>query len=211
MSGGIPFVDILIFAIIAIFLGFRLRSILGKRTGFEQPAASPTDFKPDFSDKMQRPIDDMPVDGENISAIMGADPSFSEAGFIKGASAAYGIILQAFADDDMDALKRLLGYEINTVFADSIRDRLKAGEKLSIDLKSLDKVSIKSASLREGVASITVEFLSRQLRVLKSESGDILDGDIDKIEAFNDLWTFERDISSTDPTWLLVDTEVVQN
>ncbi len=211
MSGGIPFVDILVFAIIAIFLGFRLRSMLGKRTGFEQPTVRQADFKSDFSDKMQRPVDDMPLDGEGVSAIRAADASFNDADFIKGASGAYEIILQAFADDDMDALRPLLGYEINTVFADSIRDRLKAGEKLSIDLKSLDKASIKSASLREGVASITVEFLSRQLRVLKSESGDILDGDLDKIEAFSDLWTFERDISSTDPTWLLVDTETTQN
>ncbi len=211
MSGGIPFVDILVFAIIAIFLGFRLRSILGKRTGFEQPAASPADLKSGFSDKIQKSFDDMPMDGEGISAIMGADSSFNDADFIKGASAAYEIILQAFANDDMDGLRPLLGYEINTVFADSIRDRLKAGEKLSIDLKSLDKASIKSASLREGVASITVEFLSQQLRVLKSENGDILDGDIDKTETFSDLWTFERDISSTDPTWLLVDTEVAQN
>ena len=31
-----PFVDILIFAIIAIFLGLRLRNILGTRDGYEQ-------------------------------------------------------------------------------------------------------------------------------------------------------------------------------
>ena len=30
MPGGIPLIDILIFAIIAIFLGLRLRSVLGK-------------------------------------------------------------------------------------------------------------------------------------------------------------------------------------
>jgi len=38
----------------------------------------------------------------------------------------------------------------------------------------------------------------------------VLDGDAETVESFVDLWTFERDISSTDPTWLLVETETVQ-
>ena len=36
MGIALPFVDILIFAIIAIFLGLRLRNILGSRDGYEQ-------------------------------------------------------------------------------------------------------------------------------------------------------------------------------
>ena len=57
---------------------------------------------------------------------------------------------------------------------------------------------------------ITVEFRSQQKRLLKDDSGALIDGDENQIETFIDLWTFERDISSRDPNWLLVETESVQ-
>ena len=36
MSGGLGFIDIILFAILAAFLIYRLGSVLGKRTGHEQ-------------------------------------------------------------------------------------------------------------------------------------------------------------------------------
>ena len=85
-----------------------------------------------------------------------------------------------------------------------------AGETLTIELTSLDRAAVTAAKLRDGLASVTVEFTSQQKRLLKSEAGEILDGDENQTETFIDLWTFERDISSQDPTWLLVETESVQ-
>ena len=37
MSGGFQFYDIIIFALIAVFIILRLRSVLGRRTGNERP------------------------------------------------------------------------------------------------------------------------------------------------------------------------------
>ncbi len=210
MPGGIPLIDILIFAIIAIFLGLRLRSVLGKRTGFEQDF-SRDQSQQDVSDPSSlAPAEVTTLTGDGVSAVMSADPSFSEKEFIKGASAAYGMILNAFAEGDLETLKSLLGYEMNIGFADAIRDRQKADETLMIDLQSIDRAVISSAKLRDGVASLVVEFTSRQQRLLKASDGSVIDGDADTVETFIDLWTFERDISSTDPTWLLVETETVQ-
>ena len=209
MPGGIPLIDILIFAIIAIFLGLRLRSVLGKRTGFEQDF-SRDQSQQDVSDPSSlAPAEVTTLTGDGVSAVMSADPSFSEKEFIKGASAAYGMILNAFAEGDLETLKSLLGYEMNIGFADAIRDRQKADETLMIDLQSIDRAVISSAKLRDGVASLVVEFTSRQ-QLLKASDGSVIDGDADTVETFIDLWTFERDISSTDPTWLLVETETVQ-
>ena len=39
-TGGFP-IDLLLFGMIAAFLVLRLRSILGRRTGFERPTADP--------------------------------------------------------------------------------------------------------------------------------------------------------------------------
>ena len=64
-----PFVDILIFAVLAIFLVFRLRSILGRRDGFEEDPntkaakAFKTQSKPDLET-------DLPS-GEGIDAVVG--------------------------------------------------------------------------------------------------------------------------------------------
>lgn len=210
MQGGIPYIDILIFAIIAIFLGLRLRSVLGKRTGFEQEYTRDPEAMKAMRQEFQE--DDAPssLNGDGVAALAKADPSFSEKEFSQGASIAYEMILKAFAAGDVETLKPLLGYEMNASFSDAIRERGKAGEELTIDLVSLDRAVVTAATLRDGLAQITVEFTSQQKRILTSEDGTVLDGDDGEIETFVDLWTFERDIGSQDPTWLLVETESVQ-
>ena len=200
-----PFVDILIFAVLAIFLIFRLRSILGRREGFEEDpktrstAAFKTQSKPD-------PNTNLPS-GQGIEAIIAADPKFSQQAFIDGAEQVYGMILTAFARGDMDELRPLLGYDMASSFFDVINERNKAGEELSITLTDLSRVDIQNAMVVEGIASITVEYQSTQIRVLKDENGTIIDGDPKEAETFVDQWTFEHDVSSSSPNWLLVETQ----
>lgn len=205
MSGGIPFMDILIFAIIAVFLGLRLRSVLGKRSGFEQ------DFNNQDSTDQQEPMtsagDHRPADGSGIDAVKNADASFDAEDFLGGAREAYSMILSAFAEGDTDTLKPLLGYEMQASFAEAIRQRDKAGETLSITLAEMENAEIADAEVKDGIVSLTVVFTSRQIRVLKAEDGSILDGDTETEETLTDRWVFERDISSRDPNWLLVETE----
>ena len=210
MPGNIPFVDILIFAIIAIFLGFRLHSVLGKRTGFEQDTARDEELMktPAKADAEAEPA---LKDGVGIGAIKKAEPGFDEKEFVKGASSAYGMILEAFAKEDTDALKPLLGYEMIGSFTEAIHERQKAGEQLTIELVKLESAKIGEARLVEGLAIITVDYRSRQKRMLHGEDGNLLDGDPKTEETFLDRWTFERDISSRDPNWLLVETETIED
>ena len=208
MSGGIPYIDILIFAIIAIFLGLRLHSVLGKRTGFEQENPRDQDMVAAVTEGSSK-VQTIPLNGTGIDAIMKADPSFSDVEFVNGASSAYGMILESFAGEDIEALKPLLGYEMNSSFAEAIRERQKAGETLSITLIDLEKAEISNARLVDGLAMISVDFQSSQKRLLRAEDGSVLDGGGDEAETFRDRWTFERDISSRDPNWLLVETETI--
>ncbi|CAI8448139.1 MAG: translocase [SAR116 cluster bacterium MED-G04] len=208
MSGGIPYIDILIFAIIAIFLGLRLHSVLGKRTGFEQENPRDQDMVAAVTEGSSK-VQTIPLNGTGIDAIMKADPSFSDVEFVNGASSAYGMILESFAGEDIEALKPLLGYEMNSSFAEAIRERQKAGETLSITLVDLEKAEISNARLVDGLAMISVDFQSSQKRLLRAEDGSVLDGGGDEAETFRDRWTFERDISSRDPNWLLVETETI--
>lgn len=211
MSGGIPFLDILIFAIIAIFLGLRLRSVLGRRDGFEQNIPRDPEALEAMAEPPTKARPEDLVSGEGIEAIANADVTFDEKEFLHGASAAYGMILEAFAGGDMEMLKPLLGYEMQSGFAQAIRDRGKAGETLSINLVSLDDTKINKAKLKDGIASITVEYRSQQERILRAEDGAVIEGAENATEKFIDHWTFERDISSRDPNWLLVETESIQD
>ena len=210
MTGGIPFLDILIFAIIAIFLGLRLHSALGKRTGFEQDTSGEQErmtAAPEPALAAEAPA----PDGTGVDAVRKADPGFDEKVFLDGAAAAYGMILEAFAKGDTGALKPLLGYEMAGSFTDAIKERQKAGEKLTIELVELESAEISEARLVEGLAIVAVDYRSRQKKVLHGEDGGIVEGDPDAEETCLDRWTFERDISSRDPNWLLVETETIDD
>ena len=212
LSGGIPFIDILIFAAIAIFLGLRLHSVLGKRTGFEQEnVRDEKQIKAFEEGKATETTEISGVKVSGVDAVKAADSSFDEEYFINGASSAYAMILEAFANDDIEALKPLLGYEMAASFSEAIHTRQKEGEQLSIDLVKLEKVEIVDASLIEGLVAITVDFVSKQKRLIRAEDGTLLDGDEKKTEKFHDRWIFERDISSSDPNWLLVETETLKS
>ena len=204
-----PYVDILIFAVLAVFLIFRLRSILGRRDGFEEDpnkkaaAAFKSETKTDMNNELPS--------GEGIDAIVAADSGFSKQAFLDGAEQVYEMILTAFARGNMEELRPFLGYEMAGSFSDAINERRKAGEELSITLTDLSRVDIREAGVKEGIASITVEYQSTQIRVLKDENGTIIDGDSNDPETFVDQWTFERDVTSANPNWLLIETQTSES
>ncbi len=205
-----PYVDILIFAILAVFLIFRLRSVLGRRDGFDENPQERAN-KAAFQAQETVAEDHHLSSGEGVEAIVNADPYFSQQSFLQGAENAYQMILEKFASGDMDQLKPLLGYDMAASFSEAIHDRRKAGEELSITLVELSRVDLLRAWVSEGVASIVVEYHSTQIRVLRDETGAILDGESEEPETFVDQWTFERDVSTDNPNWLLTETQTSQS
>ena len=205
-----PYVDILIFAILAVFLIFRLRSVLGRRDGFDEKLQD-RDSTAGFQKREPISDDQNLSSGEGVEAIVKADPYFSQQSFMQGAENAYRMILDNFARGDMDQLKPLLSYDMASSFSDAIRDRRKAGEELSITLVEISRVDLLRAWVSEGVASIVVEYHSTQIRVLRDEAGNILDGESEEPETFVDQWTFERDVTTDNPNWLLTETQASQS
>ena len=52
--GDLQFFDIVVFAVIAVFLVFRLKNVLGKRTGFQKnPAQNISTQQPDRTTKVK--------------------------------------------------------------------------------------------------------------------------------------------------------------
>lgn len=204
-----PFIDILIFAVIAVLLVLRLRSVLGQKTGYEDQSRG----KETAERFEQKPIPIRPDvqaaanDGHGMDALRRAEPSFSEAQFLDGAKAAFGIILSAYAEGDIAQLKRLLSYDLLQSFTQSIQQRASDGEALSITIEDISHVSILNAQVFDNIASVTVDFHSTQTRMITDEGGNVIDDEgTGKLELV-DIWTFERDLTLSDPNWKLAETE----
>ena len=209
---NLPFIDILIFAVIAILLVLRLRSVLGQRTGYEEPQDKQA--KESFADKPNAPIPfpkaadkSAKISGNGLDVLRRADRQFNENEFIRGATAAFNMILTAFAEGDQAQLKRLLNYELLQSFMQTIHDRTAAKETLEITVNDIREVSILNVELVDSVASITVHFHTSQTRIARDEHGDVMDDSDTESRDFIDIWTFERDLTLSDPNWRLAETE----
>jgi predicted lipid-binding transport protein (Tim44 family) len=215
-SGGFP-IDLVIFGMIAAFLVLRLRSILGKRTGFERPAAPVQPIQPR---KPMAPIIEgraepvpppaathMPDAGtpadQALAAMRAIDRNFDPARFLAGADQAFRIIVRAFAAGDRAALRPLLGDETYSAFDQAIAAREKSGETQASEIKSVQSIDIIDASLRGRIGGMTVRIASDQISYTADKDGRHLTG-TDALTEIIDLWTFERDLSQQDPTWRLV-------
>lgn len=226
MSGGFQFIDIVLFALVAAFLIFRLRSVLGRRDGHQGPTQDPFRSRPG-KDKTDKDVIRLPERGEPATAqaagpavsdpppsslqagltqIKIADPRFDEQEFVAGASVAFEMILTAYVAGDAPALKPLLSPEVLGNFAKSIDDRKAAGEVLETTLVSIQKTEIEEAYMAGRTAHITLRFVSEQVTVTRNAAGEAIEGDPDKVISVTDLWTFARDTGSRDPNWALVAT-----
>ncbi|NCF49911.1 MAG: Tim44/TimA family putative adaptor protein [Bacteroidetes bacterium] len=203
-----PFIDIIIFAVIAVLLVLRLRSVLGQRSGYDQQ--QPRDGARHSADADVIPIESgrksEANDGHGIEAIRKADRNFSEAEFKTGAAAALEMILQSYAEGDLTQLKRLLSYDILQSFTQSVQQRISDAETLTIKVDSLEDVKITDAKVFDNIASVTVEFQSIQTRTLIASDGTLIEDEDTGTRNVVDIWTFERDLTLGDPNWKLAET-----
>lgn len=219
MGDGFVFIEIVIFAMIAAFLVYRLRSVLGRRTGEEQQRPNPFTSRPAAADNVvalpdrNRPRPDVaPVTDEPLSLaaaldqIKAADPSFDEKHFLEGAKAAFQMIVEAFARGDTATLRPLLADDVYENFATVIRERQAAGEQYETRVERVREADVVEAKLDAAhTARVTVKFVSDQMNVLRDRNGAVIEGDPDSLVEATDIWVFVRNIRARDPNWTLVE------
>lgn len=215
--GGLP-IDLILFAMVAAFLVLRLRSVLGRRTGFERPPqaegapvpasrgpATEVDIGPrTAAGGARRVIPDprSPV-GEALMQIQKRDRGFDPNRFLDGAEAAFGMIVEAFARGDRATLKPLLSNEAYAGFDQAIAAREAAGETQRTELRSVEESGIEAAELRGNIAEITVRLVTDQINLVAARDGSIVSG-AEAVTEMTDVWTYQRDVTSSDPSWKLV-------
>ena len=217
MDDGFAFFDIIIFAILAGYLVFQLRRVLGRKTGTEKQqhnkVKSNQESPPD-NDNIVSLLPDANIDSSEgmgpmseMTMLRQMDPSFNEQEFITGSKSAFSWIVSAFALGNGDDLKPLLSASLFNSFNDAIEKRSNAGEKLETNIVSIKSSQIDNVTLDGNSVSIAVEFVSDQIKVLRGSDDAIIDGDPDIIESLTDLWTFSRNVKSSNPNWILIKTE----
>jgi predicted lipid-binding transport protein (Tim44 family) len=224
-TGGFP-VDLILFGMIAAFLILRLRSILGRRTGFERPpqfqappgappagahpgapAAGPViegraEPGPATAAPAGLPDPASPA-GQALGRMREIDRSFDPAGFLPRAEQAFRMIVGAFAAGNRSALQPLVSPEVFAAFDQAVAAREAAGQQQTTEIRAVPTVAIEAAELRGQTAQVTIRFVSDQVSHTRDAAGQTVAG-TDAVTELTDIWTFERDLTSSDPTWRLV-------
>jgi predicted lipid-binding transport protein (Tim44 family) len=210
-------IEIVLLAMVALFVGLRLFSVLGRRTGHEQqpvlrtaeavaePVVAAPDAVAEPSERSGFVFEDAAAKG--IKAIIAADSSFDVARFLEGAQAAYRMILEAFWQGDRETLGELAGDEVLASFNAAIDEREAAGNTLDNRLVAIERAMIEDASLKGRTASLTVRFDADIAAVTRNREGEVIAGSMTDAVATHDLWTFRRTLGSSDPGWQLVETD----
>jgi predicted lipid-binding transport protein (Tim44 family) len=211
---------IVILALVALFIGLRLYSVLGERTGHEQqpilkPAESDARAAPQVTQPavtQPAPADSgelafVPTAGPGVRAILAADPSFDVARFLDGAKSAYRMILEAFWKGDLADVRGHVDDHVYDAFASAVEQRKQGGLTLDNRLVTIDQALISEATLERGVAILTVRFEADLAAITRNAEGQVVAGSLSDAVQTRDLWTFRRDTASRDPNWLLIETD----
>lgn len=211
-------IEIILLAMIFLFVGLRLWSVLGRRTGHEQPIAKPVEGEA-RSLATPRPVVDLPsqpvaaepaIDSratEGVRAIVAADSSFDVARFLEGAQAAYRMVLEAFWKGDVEELDRLAGDDVREAFGAAIAARAAAGHVVDNRLISIERAAIERARLDGQMAMVTVRFDADIAAVTRDADGNVVAGSLSDAVPTHDVWTFSRHVRADDPNWVLIETD----
>ena len=199
MNNSFEYLDIILLAIIAGFIILRLRGILGRRTGHEKK-----DFGDLFGKKATQSGSEKKV--VNLSSSKLDDATKEQ--FIKGAKAAYEMIITSFAKGDKKTLKPLLNKEIYKNFSDEIDHRKKENLKSELTFVGVKSAEIKNFEKKDNIYTFTVNFVSEIITCKKDKNNKVVEGNPDIIKTVKDVWKFSKNMWSSNPNWYLVETQV---
>lgn len=190
--GDLQFFDIIIFAVIAVFIIYRLRNVLGKRTGFQKN----TNEEKLIKNNEEEPKTLSPQLKENekkLETIYKKIPSFDHKVFLEGAKKAFEIIISAYNKGDKKTLKNLVAQDVYNAFEKAIDSGLNNSNSqfYSLVIEGVDGAKVENEKI-----TIAVKFISEQ----------IIGDNEEKITKNKDTWVFEKPEKSSGPAWILIST-----
>lgn len=230
------YIDILIFALIAAFLIYRLNAVLGTRHGDERQR--PNRYDTAAQSEAPEGRDGVTLDAEpqrgNVVSLAGAeghidtdanadgrietglrdiaeaDSYFELNSFMQGARAAFEMIVMAYSRGDLDTLRPLLSPKLFADFAAGVKNREALGQTNELIIHRIKAARIIEAHLGGTMAYVTVDFDVEETSVTRDASGNVIDGSPDRVFSVEDIWTFTRDTRASDPNWALIETRAAE-
>jgi predicted lipid-binding transport protein (Tim44 family) len=199
MNDNFGYIDIVLLAIVAGIIILRLRNALGK--GAEDSAIRAK--KSVIVDAQFEDVKSSKVE-ENINT-----KEFKDDTFLKGAQAAYEMIVNAFASADKKTLKDLTSPEVYKSFIAVLDDRKNKKFLNQFTFIGIKKAKIENIDKKDSFYNVKTRFVSEIISCVKDANNNIIEGSVDEIQTVNDVWSFSKDLNSGDPTWLL--TEIAQD
>ena len=194
MSYSFEYIDIILLAMIAGFIFLRLRGILGKKTGFEEDVNSsfPHEAPP------VKNVVDLNIDTFDENA---------KKDFVKGAKIAYETIITDFAKGKLKDIKSLLDKNVYHQFEEAIKDRNEKKLSSETTFIGINSAEVKEHQQNKNMLEVKVEFVSEIISCVKDKDNKVISGDPEKIKKVLDTWKFSKDTRSSNPNWLLIDTQ----
>lgn len=212
------YIDILILAMIAIFILNRLRSVLGKKTGNEPDFVervstrkeNSVESKPDIETNTKIKDKELRINykqnsslNERLNQIKKIDKAFNLDMFINNSKRAFEFIIKSYVNNNEKELSKLLSKEILQDYKNEIRKREKNKERLEIEIIELKEPVIKKVSIDSNLAKIQVEYKSQQIQATYDINDKIIDGDVNQILSIKEVWIFSRKLNNKSPIWTL--------
>lgn len=213
-------VEILLFAVLSIYLFYRLWSVLGTRTGHEKqrqwmrpenddniiilPQKNTTlSSKQEASEGKEGPFE------KQIKVLQKSYKDFALEKFEKGASNAFSSIVKAFAQGNTEKLEQLVAPNVFKNFQSAIKVRNKQKETMNIDIKNIE-TEVEEIIIKASIAQILVRFTSDQIVTVMNKAGEIIENTNQLTNRMIDRWTFEKKLNDKGFVWLLVKTESLE-
>lgn len=211
------YMDLIFLGIVVALILYKLNATLGKRPN--EPFIKIVN-KQEF-DRIYQMITKQVEENEKFAdiktttspadAVFAQIPNFNQADFLRRVSKVFEMVLEAFSSQDKDTLKMLTTPKLFQKFNEVIEQRKADKITSETDLIRIDRMRILNAKISEkGLAQIVVELTSSQINVLKNSDGELLEGDENFVQQITDTWTFEKNIHSASPAWLLSSTKKKQ-
>ncbi len=213
-------IELIILFAIAAFVLFRLKSVIGTRSGYEAPPdyqnrdsaaqaahPDPAEAEDDADEAgLGRPIPESAKPA--LAAMRKAEPEFSLGAFLDGARGAYEMILMAYEAGDRDSLRDLLEPDVYAAFEGVIAEREAAGLDVKARFIGVRDLRLESAGFdpASGEGELTLRFVSELVTAVHDAEGRVVEGDPNEVRRQTDVWTFARRMGGRDPNWLLAAT-----
>lgn len=210
MKEILHYIDIILLAILLLFLFFYFKRLLGKKVGYqkqEQEVSSTTYVEPKIENGNTQVVEPSktsdykyPIGSlmQKIEIIENNDDLFSSKSFINSSQKAFKMIVKAFSSGNLSEVKDFMSDKVYNAFSSSVESRSEGKKDLHIDIKQFILSDIVDVKINDNFdAFISVKYITLQTRG---------EADNQKAIELSETWVFSKNIKENTSIWKLVKT-----